>query len=117
MCLLYNPHPSRRGLQGGGPDSDVGYQSMGPGLSDWLRDWFVTNLHQLESVPGLLLDMLKKKKKKGLAVFLGILRLWTVSPEQGGNGLLHHRGGRVPAREHSGQTGKQGRAAFSDNFI
>lgn len=58
-----------------------------------------------------------KKKKKGLAVFLGILRLWTVSPEQGGNGLLHHRGGRVPAREHSGQTGKQGRAAFPDNFI
>lgn len=58
MCLLYSPHPSHHGLQGGGPDSDVGYQSMCPGRSDWLRDWFVTNLHQLESVPGLLLEML-----------------------------------------------------------
>ena len=58
MCLLYRPHPSHHGLQGGGPDSDVGYQSMCPGRSDWLRDWFVTNMHQLESVPGLLLEML-----------------------------------------------------------
>ena len=36
---------------------------------------------------------------KVLAVFLGILRLWTVNPEQGGDGPLHHQGGRVPARE------------------
>lgn len=54
---MYNPHPAPHVLQGGGPDWDVGYQSMCPGRSDWLRDWFVTNLHQLESVSGLLLEM------------------------------------------------------------
>lgn len=72
-------HPLTPRLQKWGPPSGLACQSMHLfGHRDGPSDRRMTKLYRLESMPGLLLRILKKS----LALCPRIFKVWTVSPDQ-----------------------------------